>query len=90
VQGGECRGELANRNARTCANTPAWFYGAALATPGRFERLTVFKAFGFAGGYLLIIGNFNVLRAIGSLRPLKADAPLLVDPNAVLSLPVTS
>lgn len=36
----------------------------------------------------MVINDLNVFGAVSSLRPLEADAPLLIDPNAVLALPV--
>jgi hypothetical protein len=36
----------------------------------------------------MIIGNFNLVDAI--VRPLETDTPLIVDANAVLTLPVAA
>ncbi len=36
----------------------------------------------------MIIHDLDVFRAIGARRPLETEAPLLVDPNAVLAFPV--
>src|SRR6267378_3234013 len=36
----------------------------------------------------VIIDNLDVRRARGSIRPLKTDAPLIVDADAVLPLPI--
>ena len=33
----------------------------------------------------MIVHDFNVARADGTLRPLETDAPLIVDANAVLA-----
>src|SRR5438128_2805650 len=38
----------------------------------------------------MVIDDLAVFRPIGSWRPLEADAPLLVDPDAVLSFSVAS
>ncbi len=37
----------------------------------------------------MVVDDFNIARAGGPLRPLKTDPPLLVDPDAILSLTVT-
>ena len=36
----------------------------------------------------MVIDDLNVFGAVSSLRPLEADAPLLIDANAVLASPV--
>jgi len=38
----------------------------------------------------MVIDDLDVFRAIGSLPPLEADAPLQVNPDAVLAFPVAS
>ncbi len=37
----------------------------------------------------MVINDFNVFGAVCSRGPLEADAPLLIDPNAVLASPVS-
>jgi hypothetical protein len=39
---------------------------------------------------LVIVNDFNILRAARAFRPFKTDAPLRIDPDAVLAGPVTS
>jgi hypothetical protein len=38
----------------------------------------------------VVINNFNAFRAISPLMPFEADAPLLIDPDVVLTFAVTS
>ena len=37
----------------------------------------------------MVIDDRNVFGAVSSLRPLEANAPLLIDSNAVLASPVS-
>ncbi len=36
----------------------------------------------------MVIDDLNVFGAVSSLRPFETDAPLLINPNAVLASPV--
>jgi hypothetical protein len=39
---------------------------------------------------LVIVDDLNVDRASRTFRPLETDTPLVVDPNAVLALPIST
>jgi hypothetical protein len=47
------------------------------------------RAIGASPSPSVVIDDFDVLCAVRAFRPFKANAPLLVDPDAVLALPVT-